>query len=283
MKKNLFRILMVTLMAAALLVTFTGCGDDRTAELESENAALRKEVEVLTAQVEELMQAIGLKDWNTKASAWSDGSGANIQFSATPLQYTEDQGAALVVMLGGQEATSVDCAWDGTNYVATVDLAAMDGYSYYFVLSSTDGIQKLYPLNVSADLMDLGSSLTSYCTLMVEDYEASDSKLTLTSGYIQVQLPRISATGESITCVSAELILQLNGEDVERQSISLSTGEAAGSYALDLSGVSFAMPEMEDDYQLDLWLEVTQSDGQTCTASGGSWCYFDGSLDLFVG
>ena len=43
------------------------------------------------------------------------------------------------------------------------------------------------------------------------------------------------------------------------------------------------MPEMESDYQLDLWLVVTLTDGQTLTSSGGSWYHSDQGLMMVVG
>ena len=46
---------------------------------------------------------------------------------------------------------------------------------------------------------------------------------------------------------------------------------------------SFAMPAAGDDFQLDLLLEITLSNGTTVTAEGGSWYSNNGELDLVVG
>ena len=43
------------------------------------------------------------------------------------------------------------------------------------------------------------------------------------------------------------------------------------------------MPAMEDDYQLEVSLVVTLSDGQTITSSGGSWYYNGGEMLMVVG
>ena len=78
-------------------------------------------------------------------------------------------------------------------------------------------------------------------------------------------------------------MLRLNGEAVEKQALDIPEGEGQGSYELVLSGISFPMPEMEDDYQLELILEVNLSDGQVLTASGGSWYYTGGEMIMVVG
>jgi len=44
-----------------------------------------------------------------------------------------------------------------------------------------------------------------------------------------------------------------------------------------------SMPAMEDDHQLDLWLEVTLSSGNPLRVNGGSWYSSNGQLQLVVG
>ena len=78
-------------------------------------------------------------------------------------------------------------------------------------------------------------------------------------------------------------MLKLNGEEVDRKDVSFSAGEGDGSFEAALTDQSFTMPAMEEDYQLDLWLEVTLSTGNTISVSGGSWYFSDGQLQLAVG
>ena len=40
---------------------------------------------------------------------------------------------------------------------------------------------------------------------------------------------------------------------------------------------------MESDYQLDLWLVVTLTDGQEISSSGGSWYHSADGLMMVVG
>ena len=75
----------------------------------------------------------------------------------------------------------------------------------------------------------------------------------------------------------------LNGETVETQDIELPKGEGQGSYETSLSSISFTMPQMEDDYQLDLMLVVTLTNGEELNANGGSWFYNNNELKMAAG
>lgn len=291
--KKLVSIALVILMLTSLMVSTAGCSsnqDDasaaRIAELEQENAALQAQIEELNAEIDRMKQRAALQTWTLNAQAWNDGNGATVTFNAIPVNYVEGQKAALSVRMGDLEAESTNCVWDGSAFTGSVELSAVDGYSYYCILTSLDGTQEEIELNspenvTNESLVYLGSSLTSYANLVVEDWEATDAALTVKSGYAQVQLPRLTASAAGIS--SSALVLTLNGEEVERQSLTLPAGEGEGSYELALSGSSFTMPAMEDDYQLDLQLEVILSSGSTVTVSGGSWYYNDGELIMVVG
>lgn len=292
MKKNLFTVLLVVLMIAALMVSFTGCsGQDeesaaRIAQLEQENAALQAQLEEINAEMDRMKQRAALQTWTLNATAWNDGNGATVTFNAIPVNYVDGQRAALSVRMGDLEAESTNCIWDGSAFTGSVELGAMDGYSYYCILTSLDGSQEEIELNTpdnvtNESLVYLGSSLTSYANLLVEDWEATDATLTVKSGYAQVQLPRLAAITPSLS--SAALVLSLNGEEVERQVLTMPAGEGEGSYELALSGNSFSMPAMEDDYQLEVLLEVVLNTGSTVTVSGGSWFCNDGELIMVVG
>ena len=293
MKKNVFSILVMIVMIAALLVSFTGCSkaDEesaaRIAELEAENADLRAEVEALTSELSNMKQKAALQDWTLDAAAWNDGNGATVTFAATPVNYVEGQKAALSVRVGDLEAESTNCVWNGTSFVGSVELSAADGYGYYCILTSADGSLEEIALNTpesvsNESLINLGTSLSTYANLIVEEWEADASSLVVKAGHIQAQMPRLSTAGAA-TVSKAALVLKLNSEEVSRQDVTLPAGEGEGSYETTLENISFAMPAMADDYQLDLCLEVTLSTGATMQTVGGSWYSNNGELLLVVG
>lgn len=289
--------ILILLLIPVLLLSLTACNTNDG--LEGENAYLREQVEALTeqvadleaqleAQLEALGSSAGLSSWDVSATAWDSGNGAKVTLSAVPVYYQEGQSATFSIWLEGAEVMRVRCNWDGAAYTAAADLTAADGYCYYCILTSPDGTQTEIDVNtpihpVDETLIDLETSLASYCNLMVQDAQAEGSTLTITGGYAQVQLPRITPSGEEVTCADASLVLEFAGEEVGREALTLTDGEGLRSYEADVSGVRFSIPSMEDDQQLDLWLEVTLSDGSTLSTPGGSWYYNSGELFLVVG
>ena len=260
----------------------------RIAQLEQENAALQSKLDELTAEIDRMKQKTALQNWALDVSAWADGNGATVTFTATPDNYVEGQKAALSVRMGDLEAESTNCVWDGTSFTGSVELSAADGYSYYCILTSLDGTQEEVELNspdniTNETLVYLGSSLTAYANLVVENWEATETALNITSGYIQVQMPRLAFDNATDSATKAELVLHLNGQEVSRQDVALTAGEGDRSYEAAISNTTFTMPAMEDEYQLDLWLEVTLSNNSTIRVNGGSWYNSDGQLQLIVG
>lgn len=231
---------------------------------------------------------LGLARWDLSTATWSSPNGATVNLTAVPTRHAENDTARFVVRLEGEEAASVQCAFDGTYYTASADLNAEDGYCYYVILSSGDGEELEVSVNTPAEptneaLINMASALESYCNVMVDGSSFSGGKLTITEGTAQVQLPRITNAGETITCKEAVLSLQYNGEVVDKQTLKLGEADDDSRYEQDLSNLSFSVPAMEDDQQLTLALDVTLSNGQELSANGGTWYYSGGELLLAVG
>lgn len=294
MKKRTMRLFLVIALIAALLVSAVGCSsnnseaEEKIAQLEQENAELRQQVADLTEQLNSIPAETTLDSWTLTATPYEDNSGAAIELKAVPVEYIEGTTVTLAVELNGMEAESTECTWNGTAYTASIDLTAADGYSYYCILSSTDGAQDILPLNTPSNPTDesliyLSSSLISYANVVLDAWENTDKALVLKSGYVQVQTPQLSGSGETLTLDKAALVLKLNSDEKARKDLDMPAGESEGSYELPLADVSFDMPKMKDDDQLDLWLEVTLSNGETINSNGGSWFFSDGTLNLAVG
>ena len=298
MKKKIFSTLLAIAMLLSMVLLCCGCGakdagaDDasaaRIAELEAENAALKAQLAELTATPTAIAQTATLKDWTMEASAWSDSNGATVSFTATPDSYVDGMRAALSVRMGELEAESTNCNWDGKAFVGSVELSAADGYSYHCVLTNPDGTQEEALLNgptniVDETLVNLGSSLSAYANFVVEDWASTEDSLTIKSGYMQAQMPQLTFNNTTHTLSAAALVLKLNDQEVSRQDVTLDAGEGSGSYEATIDGITFSMPAMEEDHQLDLWLEVTLDSGNTVAISGGSWYSSDNELQLVVG
>lgn len=262
---------------------------DQTAQLEElqrENAALREQMEQMKAQLEQFGIVGSLEEWELTATAWTDSTGADVTLTAVPTEYLPGMGATLLVMQGERQAASVACVWNGTEFSGTVSLNAVDGYSYFCLLSGANGTQQLSLMSPESENAGvpvyLQSALSSYCNLVIHDWAlSSDDSLTLNDAYAQVQLPQIQA--RELTITTQELVLRLNGQVYTTVPITLSPSEVAGSYEMSISGLDLPMPELTEEDLLELYLEITFSDGRHLQAFGISWYLEEGLLASSVG
>lgn len=272
-KPLLTRIALVTLLA----LTLTGCGKKQE-QAQSTQPAQTTSQAVVSSEA-------GMS-WSMNATTWSSPNGATVNLTLTPGDDSYE-GVTFVVRLEGEDVASVPCERDGSNYVASADLNAADGYCYYALISA-DGTTSEIALNTPTKLTDetlvnMASALNSYCNVLVESSDFDGKNLTLTGGEVQVQLPRITNDGQTITPKEALMILTMDGEDVAQQTITLTSTDGSNRYGCALTDVSFPVPEIEEDHQLYLRLDVTLSNDQILSAPGGTWYYSGGELLLAVG
>jgi len=283
MRKNILSVLLVLVLCAAMLAA---CGNDAAA-LKEENAALKAQVEELTARLAAYENRPSLVDYTLTGSAWSSNNGATVTLTAVPASYDESYSAALSVQLNGMEVEFVPAEWNGEAYTATADLNAANGYGYYFIITTADGNPTRMELNTPNNITDdtlvyMETALSAYANMIMDTWEEKDGKLVVSSGFVQVQMPRLTADGNT-GYAGSQLVLKCNGEEVDRLAIEVPAGEAVGSYEAAISNKSFALPQIEADGILELWLEVTLSNGQTINNCACTWTYLDGTLMPSVG
>lgn len=291
-KNNLaLTLALVCALAALALSAFcvTSIPEDQSHlidDLYSQNAQLRQRVEQLEVKLDQLMTAVSLQSWTLDVAPWPDSTGAEVTLSAVPSAYQSDFQAAFVVMLEGKQVVYQECQWDGGAFVACVSLDAADGYSYYCDLITPTGSQKLPLTGPNSEDADasvyLASSLSAYCNLVVNNWDEKDGALTLTDAYAQVQLPRISADGE-VEIETAEIVLRRGGEVTSRIPIRLTPSEVAGSLELIITDLEIPMPELREGDVLELYLEVTLTDGRHLNAFGVTWSLEEDGLSSAVG
>lgn len=227
---------------------------------------------------------LSLGGWSLSPETWSSPNGATIHLDAET-NFTEDAASAeFVVRQGDADVVNAPCTWNGTTITAEAELNAADGYTYFVVLTDKDGQLTEIPLSeVDSSLTNLASALTSYCNVLVSDSEIQQDKLVITTGSVEIQVPRITDQNEDILCSKTQLVLTLDAEQLGTTEITPAESEVPGGYEANLSGISFDIPAMEQDGQLTLRLEVELSNGQKLSAEGGSWTYMDGQIVSTVG
>lgn len=293
-KKQIKAVALLALIFSAAALVLSGYllatrAEDQTHlidDLYRENQELRSQLDALSSRLDQFMTVTTLENWTLTADPWPDSTGADVTFTAVPSNYQTGVSATLLVLLGGQEVSSVPCHWDGEQFTATAGLNAADGYSYYCLLSAPGGEQELTIM--TPDSPDAGipvylqSSLSSYCNLVVSDWGVQSSSIVLTDAYAQVQLPQLSASG-NVAIDTSELVLRLNGQVSVKVPIRLTPSEVAGSFEATLSDLRLPMPELKKSESLELHLEVVLSDGRHLQAFGISWQLDGNKLTSTVG
>lgn len=272
----------ILVLVLVLALTLCACGSEKAPETTVPATTVPAETKAPTPVV------LALSDWSMSATTWSSPNGATVHISAVPESYAEGLIAAFEVRLNGEDVAVVPCEWDGSVFTASADLNAADGYSYYIVLTAVDGTSEEIAVNTASQptaeaFVNMETALASYCSVTVEESIFENSKLTLLSGKVQVQAPTITNNNEVITCAKSELVLLFNGETLATETLTLTETGTAGLFEAQLQNVSFDVPEMEDDQQLDLYLNVTLSNGQMLSSFGGNWFYNDQGLLPVVG
>lgn len=142
-------------------------------------------------------------------------------------------------------------------------------------------IDKLTARLGSATEAPTDSLVDAYCNILVESFHAESVNLILDKAYVQLQLPQ--ATTDCLTIRRAELVLMMDGSEMYQQDITLREGEGEGGYEAVLEKISLPLPEMKEENQLDLVVEVTLSDGQSLRSPSASWYMEAGKLLLVAG
>lgn len=285
------RKVLAMMLAAVLLLSLAACTQpadsaEELNQLQAENEQLRSQVAQLEAKIQEL-EAGSIADWSLTGKPLVQGSGAEVTLTVTPARYQEGQLVSFRVHLDGQLTAELYCDWDGTAYIGTVELDAADGYSYSLLLTEPSGAQEYRELNspanpVDAALVYMYSSLSASCSLTITDWTVGDDSLAIGGGSVDIRLPRMTSTGEKAECSGISLVLQLDGQELSRKNVMIPQTEES-TICIPLSATAFEIPALEEGSQLDLWLEVILSDGQTLTHSGNSWFFFEGELIQSVG
>ena len=294
MKKNILPIIAVLLAAISLVVSALAFLEVKnapeavqTTDANERIQQLQAQIDALSAQLANTPRREGLADWSLTATAWESREGASVTLFATPDEVTEGMTASFSVRLEGQEMVNIPCDLEDQTFTATADLSAADGYSYYCILMDAQGKKQQFALSTPENPVEdipvyLETSLSAYCNLIVDSWLDTEDTITVTAGYVQVQLPRLSLS-DNLLAENAELVLLCNDQELHRQEISLDPGEGDHSLEATLTDTEFPLPAMENDDYLDLRLEVTLSDGSLLTASGASWFKTAEGLFLVVG
>ncbi len=280
----------VLLVCVAVFMTFLNYVNQEISNLYGINNALStrfwnidEQFGLLSDKLDEL--AAGeklLSEYTLEAAAWEDMTGATVRFTALPNNTQAGDQAWLSVRLDGAEVANALCTMDGSAYTASIDLPAANGYSYYFQVVHTGGGSSQQPL-AEADHMceNLKSALSGSLYVDIPGYFIGGGRLEI-STQIYRESPYLEALGTPVTWSRVELVLFLNGEELERlDMLEYTDGAMSGSMVWEQvdTDVSFAIPDLAEGDVLMLSIEADLSNGTTLDRPVADWTVeADGSM-----
>lgn len=287
MKKNLLSLIALVCAVAALAVSIYTCVSINGL-IKAQNEKIDELIAASTEPAPRENSQMSIVSWNLEPRVREDGDGADVVFTGVPNSNISGVSVFLDVLLNGEDVGTYPCIWNGTAYTATAILEAQNGYSYTCIVQNPDGTSDTYPLAspenpTNYQAVNLKDSLSTYCNLLVGDWELDADTLKLTSLHLEVQLPQLSPAGAEVTCREARLALYLDGSEADRKILELVPGEATNALTLEGPAPQFPLPELADGDQLALWLEIDLSDGRTERVCGAEWYLENGELLLVAG
>lgn len=213
------------------------------------------------------------------ATPLDDGSGADIHLT---LEAGAGSDVRLRIMLGTDVITEAPCVSDGSLLMATARIPADNGYTYSIVIDSEAIILASPDDPVYPELVYLADALSAYCTLVVGDADVQGNVLTLRSGFVHIHTPQLGG-GDALTCAEARLVLKNGDAALAVLPVTPTPEEEPGSYACNIVNATFALPALAQGEAVDLYLEVTLSDGQVLTHCAATWYAVPGGFSMAAG
>ena len=204
-----------------------------------------------------------------------------VQLTAAPKQHSNET-AELFVRKNGEDAGYAECHWDGTAYVAQLELPLENGYEYWLTITDLQGNQQPIPLE-DAHAQNLKTSFQM--TFKVGEpghLTYQNGELVLHDLHFSLYRPDYLADG-TLTCWnSIELLLVSGGETIARNALVSEADdlEFRQSFGYDSSYSSLAFPEVElaDGDGVEIWVKATLSNGMELLEMISSWGYRDGTF-----
>lgn len=201
-----------------------------------------------------------------------------VQLSAVPKQRTDER-AVFTARKDGAEVASADCVFDGTAYTAEVELDLADGYEYWLVLTTNDGVQQQIPLEDS-QAQNLNNTFTLTCKI---DRDAAflslvNGDLCLNGLTFSMRRPISMEDGADYLWNRIEIVTLRNGEEVYRDSVLSPDDDLDIRRSVDYGfggAIVFAYPRiaLKDGDGIEVWLIAEVSNGMVCKEMVGSWRY----------
>lgn len=281
-------VLALILSAAALLscLTFHNNQNNSLSSLSYQLMALQGSHDSLRAQVNGLQTADtapgtpdALHKFSFQLIPNTQEPTVTVQLTAAPKQHSNET-AEFFVRKNGQEAAYAECHWDGTAYVAQLELPLENGYEYWLTITDLQGNQQPIPLE-DAHAQNLKDSF--WLTFEIGEpghLTYQNSELVLHDFHFNLYRPDYLEDGSLTHWNRVEVLLVRSGETIARKALVSEEDdmEHRQSFGYEFSHYELSFPEIELHNRdgLEIWVKATLSNGMECLEMINSWGYEDG-------
>lgn len=281
-------ILALVLAGTALLscLTFHNNQNNSLSSLSYQLMALQGSHDSLRAQVNDLQtteSAPGtpeaLHKFSFQLTPSAEEPSVTVQLTAAPKQHSNET-AELFVRKNGQEAAYAECHWDGTAYVAQLELPLENGYEYWLTITDLQGNQQPIPLE-DAHAQNLRNSFhLAFEAKELGHLTYQSGELVLHDFHFSLYRPDYLEDGVLTHWDRVEVLLVRSGETIARKALVSEEDdmEHRQSFGYEFSHYELSFPEVELHNRdgLEIWVKATLSNGMECVEMVSSWGYEDG-------
>ena len=289
----IFLIFLVGTLSIVEMVTGRSSTVDyspRIASLEANFSSIESQLSGLSGRISSMSDSIEdaaspLSGYQFYLEPNNEADAVTVSIEAVPKTWDSDA-ATLYVRLNGAQYASVPFRWDGSAYIASVDVAYDDGYEYWMVLETAEGMQESVQLyNTNAQYPQQQFAITCEGTVKESRFSKASNSLNLYGLGIHLRQPDASAYntwGNAYWTYSEGVVYQIRDgrkEVIHTESFLTDTDDDFHETWRNVD-FGFALPELQDGDRLELWYRAGLNNGLSAENFVCGWVYQDGDLIL---
>lgn len=253
------------------------------ASIQEQLAGLSNRISNMSTSIEDASSP--LSGYQFRLNPNTDNNTLLVGVEVIPETRDPDTKATLYVRLNGSQYLSAPFAWDGSAYLAYIEIEYQDGYEYWMGTESGDGIRESVQLYDSTAQYPLREyAITCEVTVGTSRFDKLSHSLNLSDFEVHLRQPDATTHNNWKNDVLWEyaewVVYHIRGDQRETvHTESLLVGEESFTEMWGPMGnFGFYLPELQEGDGLELWCRAALSNSLEASTLACSWAYVNGEL-----
>lgn len=254
--------------------------------LEANFGSIENQLSILSTRIDSMSSSIEdaaspLSGYRFRLKPNADKNTLLVGVEAIPETRGPDTKATLYVRLNGSQYLSAPFAWDGSAYLAYVEVEYLDGYEYWMVLQSPEGTQESVQLTDATAQYPLRQyAITCEVNVGTSRFDKPSHSLNLSDFEVHLRQPEHNNWGNINWEYAEWVVYHIRGDQRETvHTESLLVGEESFTEMWGPMGnFGFYLPELQEGDGLELWCRAALSNSLEASTLACSWAYVNGEL-----